>query len=821
MIPVLYEENTRAFNHNGIGRLTDAISCVVTEERNGSFELQMKYPQTGDFYRELKISRIIWAIPADGKSEQGFRIYKITKPLNGIITVYAEHISYQLSSIPCARFSANSAAAALSGLKNHAAANCPFTFWTDVTTSGTFTVEAPAGIRSKLGGSKGSILDVYGGEWEWDNYDVKLRAKRGHDNGVVLRYGKNITDLNQEENITNTITGIYPYWQSWEDEGGYVELSQKVVLADNASNFPYPRIAVVDCTDEFEEAPSQNELLNWAQNYIRKSGIGIPTVSISVSFVALWQTEEYKNIAPLERVGLCDTITVEYPELGVSAKAKVIKTVYNVLLERYDSIEIGDAKSSLVGTLMAQQQELGEKPSSGFMQAAIENATKWITGANGGYVVMHKNGNNQPYEILIMDTDNVNTAKKVWRWNQGGLGYSSSGYDGPYATAITQDGKIVADFITAGKMLANMIQGGILTLGGKDNGNGILKILDDKGEQIGLWDKSGITANKGTFAGDLSAAGGTFKGDLSAARGTFAGDLSAAGGTFKGDLSAARGTFAGNLSAAGGTFKGSIYVGNLFSVDSAGNVISNSLKSSNAQITGGSINIKSSQGSVIVLSTDDNSHQFTLEPVILSLKDREGACTITSSGMTGRVGEDKSFAIFVYSFGSMISADKIVAKETLLSEGTKNRIVDTTNYSKRLLYSYEMPSPMFGDLGEGKTDSEGICYIYFDQIFQETVASDIMYHIFLQKEGEGEIWVEEKTSEYFLVRGTPCLRFSWEVKVKQRGYEYERIEIYDDNKKENEINYLEQAKHYLNENLMDYEMEAKNYLSDYEKEILV
>ncbi len=818
MIPVLYEENTRVFNHNGIGRLTGAISCIVTEERNGGFELQMKYPQTGDFYRELKVSRIIWAIPADGKSEQGFRIYKITKPLNGIITVYAEHISYQLSSIPCARFSANSAAAALLGLKNHAATNCPFTFWTDVTTSGTFTVEAPAGIRSKLGGSKGSVLDVYGGEWEWDNYDAKLRAKRGRDNGVVLRYGKNITDLNQEENITNTITGIYPYWQSWEDEGGYTELRQKVVLADNANNFPYPRIAVVDCTDEFEEKPSQAELLNWAQNYIRKSGIGIPTVSISVSFVALWQTEEYKNIAPLERVGLCDTITVEYPELGVSAKAKVIKTTYNVLLERYDSIEIGDAKSSLINTLMTQQQELGEKPSSGFMQAAIENATKWITGANGGYVVMHKNGNNQPYEILIMDTDNINTAKKVWRWNQGGLGYSSSGYNGPYATAITQDGKIVADFITTGKMLANIIQGGILTLGGKSNGNGILKILDDKGEQIGLWDKDGIIANKGTFAGDLAAAGGTFKGNLSAAGGTFKGNLSAAGGTFKGNLSAAGGTFAGDLSAAGGTFKGSISVGDLFSVDALGNVIANSLKSSNAQITGGSVNIETSGSANNLIILRSGSWKTYFKP----------------SGVESVDESQNNVAVFMPGYFNVHDADgglsclgdfthiegRTLVEGSFSVTGTKNRLIGTRYYGKVMQYCYEMSSPMFGDLGEGETDSEGICYIYFDQIFQETVTSDIMYYVFLQKEGEGEIWIEEKTAEYFLVKGTPCLRFSWEVKVKQQGYEYERMESYDDNKRENEINYLEQAKHYLNEISTDYEIEAENYLNDYEKEIL-
>lgn len=498
MIPVLYETNTMEFVTNGIGKLASAISCTITEERNGSYELEMTYPITGVLYAELQLSRIIWAVPADGKNGQGFRIYKITRPIGGIVTVYAEHVSYQLASIPVSKFSAANAAAAMVGLKDYAAANCPFTFWTDVTTAGTFEVEEPAGIREKLGGSDGSVLDVFGGEYEWDNYTVRLWSSRGRDSGVVLKYGKNIIDLKQEENITNTVTGIYPYWKKNDT---YVELTQKVVLSDKAENYPYPRIIVVDCSNEFEEEPTQDELLKWTQKYVKKTGIGIPSVSIDVSFVALWQTEEYKNIAPLERVNLCDTALIEYEKLGVSAKAKVIKTVYNVLLDRYDSISIGDAKSSLSGTIVAQQQSLDSKPSVSFLQEAVNNATRWITGTNGGYVVLHKNGNNQPYEMLIMNTDDINTATEVWRWNKGGLGYSSNGYNGPYATAITQDGKIVADFITTGTMLANIIKGGMLTLGGSQNGNGACEVLDASGNTIAEINLNGITATKGKIGG--------------------------------------------------------------------------------------------------------------------------------------------------------------------------------------------------------------------------------------------------------------------------------------------------------------------------------
>ena len=144
-------------------------------------------------------------------------------------------------------------------------------------------------------------------------------------------------------------------------------------------------------------------------------------------------------------------------------------------------------------------------------------------------------------------------------------------------------------------------------------------------------------------------------------------------------------------------------------------------------------------------------------------------------------------------------------KGNLTVTGKKNRSVATQNHGNVLQYCYEMSSPMFGDIGIGKIDETGCAYIYFDQIFQETVTSGMTYYVFLQKEGQGDLWVEEKTQEYFLAKGTPDLPFSWEVKVKQRDYEYERLDVMDDSKKEEET---------------DYEAQAEIYLNEYEKEIL-
>ena len=250
MIPLLFEANATTFDSNGIGALADAVSCIVTEERNGMFELEMQYPVVGLHYAEIALSCIILAIPGDGRTWQPFRIYKITKPLNSIVTVYAQHISYQLSHIPCMPFSANSAGLAMSGFKTNAAESCPFEFWTDVTTDGNYAHTVPVSIRSRLGGVEGSILDTYGGEYEWDGYTVKLHAARGADNGVTLRYGKNITDLTQEESIASTITGVCPYWTG--TDGITVTLPEKVLSAESAANFPYPRTVPLDLSGEFE-----------------------------------------------------------------------------------------------------------------------------------------------------------------------------------------------------------------------------------------------------------------------------------------------------------------------------------------------------------------------------------------------------------------------------------------------------------------------------------------------------------------------------------------------------------------------------------------
>ena len=492
----LHESNDDIENayNLGIGSLFEALSCEVTEERNGEFELVMEYPITGKWFRELRLRRIIMAEPNPYSDRQAFRIYAITKPINGIVTLNAEHISYDLSGYPVQPFKADGIQNALSSLVSNCAVPCPFRFSTSRLTSAQMTVSKPASIRSLLGGTSGSLLDIYGGEYEFDNYDVKLENERGVDRGVSIRYGKNLTDLKQEENCSSVYTGVYPFWYSEQD--GLLQLSEKIVSAPGTYDFT--RIYPLDLSQEWVEKPTEEQIRSKTESYIKANNIGVPKVSLTVSFIQLAQCEEYHNYALLERVHLCDTVSIEFAELGVSAKAKCIKTVYDAITRKYKSIELGEARSNLSSTISSQNQAIQENISKTFMQQAIENATKLISGGLGGYVIIHSStGGNHPDEILIMDTDDINTASKVWRWNKGGLGYSSTGYNGPYALAMTQDGQIVADFITTGTMSASLINGGVLNIGGLDDTDGIIYVKDGDGKILVTLDKNGISLTNG------------------------------------------------------------------------------------------------------------------------------------------------------------------------------------------------------------------------------------------------------------------------------------------------------------------------------------
>lgn len=488
MKPILFSEASTTFTTNGIGRLTDAISCTVEEERNGVYELEMDYPVTGQHYSDIGQRKIIVARPSVDAKLQPFRIYKVTKPLNGRVKVYAQHLSYDTSKNVAMPFSVAASATAcedaLAGLKTNAVETCPFTFETDVTTNASYTQKTPATIRSRLGGVEGSILDQFGGEYEFDEYNVILHRERGSDNGVTLRYGKNITDINQEENIANTITGVVPYWIS-SDGSTTVTLSEKAVYSPSASLYSQKLTVPLDFSADYENAPSQSELRSAAQAYINNGSLGVPKVSIDVSFVDLRGTEGYDDAIELETVHLCDTVSVQFVPLGINTTAKVVKCEYDVLAEKYNKITIGSIRSNLAQTLTDQNAELRNEIVRAGQASA--DSTAWLT-QFGGYVVAIKDASGH-WEALAFsnDPDPTKNTAQVLLINQNGIGFSSTGLYGTYYSAWTLDGH--------------------LTLGGKNNEYGTLTLMGPDPNnpnnmiQIGKWDKDGISVTKGVISG--------------------------------------------------------------------------------------------------------------------------------------------------------------------------------------------------------------------------------------------------------------------------------------------------------------------------------
>lgn len=342
--PRLYPPTAAAWDTNGLGALSDCISCVVEETLNGPFELEMQYRINGLHYADITLRSIILAKPNPTARPQPFRVYKISRPINGVVTINAQHLSYDLSGIVIEPFNAPSLASALEGLKTNAVTENPFEYETDKTVISDFVVSYPSSARSLVAGQRGSLLDTYGGELEFDRYQVKLWAHRGKDNGVTIRYGKNMTDVNQEEDGSGVYTGVYPYWYS--EEEGSADLGSSYVPVEG--EFDFTRILLLDLTEEFENKPTAEELTQKAQEYISNHDPGVPTISTTVSW---YQSKDF-----VENVNLGDVVGVYFSRLGISAKAKIVKTRYNALQNRYESVDIGSVRSSIAGTIVSMDQ---------------------------------------------------------------------------------------------------------------------------------------------------------------------------------------------------------------------------------------------------------------------------------------------------------------------------------------------------------------------------------------------------------------------------------------------------------------------------------
>lgn len=452
----LFSSSETSFVNAGLGAVPDAISCKVTEERNGMFELQMTYPSDGIRIDNMTERNILYCKPNPYDEEQPFDIYRIEKGLNGTIEVYAEHASYRLSKVTVEPFTASSLAQTLSGLRAHAIIRSgdtfPFTFSTDKTMATAYKQTVPASIRQRLGGEAGSILDLYGGEYKWNKFNVYLYDNRGADRGVTIRYGKNLLDMSKDESVEMLVTGIYPYWVGTIDNVETVaSLPEKVLYTTNASTYARTMTIPLDLSMYFDEKPTESELRTKAQEYISANNLDAPSINMKVSFIDLRGTTEYADIAPLEQVMLCDMVTIQHSALGVNVKAKVVKTVYDVLLDKYDSIELGTmtrfsstmSTTSLSKTIVAQDEEIKTSANAVLsdLKKAIADASRIIVGQFGGNIQLLDNNTDGKLDALeILDDQNRADALDIFRWDNAGahlgLKYTNGGASGTFKDVI-------------------------------------------------------------------------------------------------------------------------------------------------------------------------------------------------------------------------------------------------------------------------------------------------------------------------------------------------------------------------------------------------
>ena len=724
MTPVLFEAGAATYETQGLGALADALTCEISEELNGEYELEMTYPVSGRRYADLKNRCIIVAKPDPYRGEQPFRIYRITRPLNGVITVYARHISYDLSGVPVTPFTAASAAAAMQALASHAAVSSPFSFWTDISSGASVEVTVPTSTRAVLGGTDGSILDTYHGEYEWDGFTVRLRSHRGQDNGVRIAYGKNLTDIQQDENIADLATGVIGYWAG--SDGTLVQTG----VVDAPGTYNFDRVITVDFSSDFEEQPSTSELTQRVQRYISDNNIGVPDVSISVSWVNLEQYSGYEGLSLLERVSLGDTVTVEFPPLGVEATARVVKTVYDVLRDRYVSADIGSVQANIADTIAGQQQQLQQAPNKTEIQQIAQSIADAIMGAKGGAVrLLDTNGDGYPDTLYIADNPDPNAAVKVWRFNYEGWGASQNGYNGPFEMSAALGVGMYGQFIAAGIINAALIKAGTLTA---------IRIESEDGSSY--WDLAGGDA---VFNNDsIRINSSNFQLDAQ-------GNVNASG-TFSTD------------NGVSGPGK------NLASLSSGGLSLYRTVSSGASQIAANVRGIGDGSSLGVIEIYGNGVRQFVLQGGLtgssLWMFNAGGEATfqvLEGEGLfTGNLNVQGSTGLGV--------SNKVSCRALDCWDSSQKSGVVQTSFGNLKIIAFETPEPTFADTGSGICDENGLCFIVPDPRFGEVISSGTTPRWQVTPTSKGNVWVEKRGANA-IIHGAPGMTFDWMCMAPQKG----------------------------------------------------
>lgn len=546
----------------------------------------------------------------------------------------------------------------------------------------------------------------------------------GGTNDQVIRYGVNLADYSKTQDATELFTALIPTGADLEDTSSGEESTTKTVditSVNGGKDFIYDEDAV--------------QRYGWIFRQHKWEDVTLPENLIKKARAYLEQSIYLSDVLKLTAVDLAN-VDVDIKRLQTGYWTKVISRPHGVdvmyILEEHtrnlqepgkDTVSLGGTIATLSGSMAKSQKELsakveqvGQAATKGIDQK-INNATQLISGGLGGYVVIGRSENGQPEEILILDAPTKANAKNVIRLNKNGIGFSTSGYNGVYRNAWTIDGNLIADFITSGTMYADRIKGGTLTLGGKDDANGIMNVLDSTGETVCLLDNQSLKV-----------------------------------------------------------------FGNMVTTDF--NIAYDAIDRWTA------------------IRVMDNKKDYSVQITEISMYAFEGL----GEDLNGNYSEQDPTEFYISENGETaahVNSDEIYTKGDgtfggdLNVTGKKHRTVQTPDYGNISLSAYEMASPMFGDIGSGQIGDDGLCYIWIDPVFVQTIFGE--YQVFVQGYSDAPFYVTERASDYFVVKGPAEGLFGWEIKAKQAGLEQERMDAFHRREKKEKETYGKDGARYYQE----------------------
>ena len=518
MKPRIYDPLEKDFSHNGLGIMIDTSRCDVTEEANGKYEVEIEHPLISRFSDYFENGYQIKAKPNDQEDYHVFEIkntYKDT--MSNTILIYGQSRTYKIGNreVRHVEIDSKNGAEAMAAIENGMDEPSDVKLFSDIQTTSSTVFEA-RNVLSCISGEQGSMVQYWGGEIKREPFKLSLLRRRGRDNVGTVRYGKDLNGLKIKFDWSSIVTKVLPYADLQNSEDGTTKrIYGNAVMSELATNYPDVYAKHIQFTEEqgVKDLASLNRV---AANYFKSINPGSdkPKISIELEIEKLTDSEEAKEFAKIKNYGLFDTFSVYHRLYDIHIDTKITSVVYDSLTEKNKKIYAGDAQMAFYTKQNYELQEtIKALTKKGYMSEFVDYVTNLINGVEGGSVLQYPK--NKPHTTYYMDTDSRDTAKDVIALNHQGLGFSRTGWLGPFVNAWSIDGTLNADFIRAGKIRAAIFEssfngmGDLLRMvsGTLQLWNSNKKIMELTRKGLEFWNSSGI--NVGTI-GTTDSAGNPF-----------------------------------------------------------------------------------------------------------------------------------------------------------------------------------------------------------------------------------------------------------------------------------------------------------------------